>query len=64
VQREITPLWGEKKVVLRQTPRAVTRFGGLSVFIEFLGKIGSTQQVEYPHEVARQNYGASSTVSR
>ena len=51
-------------MVLRQTPRAVTRFGGLSVFIEFLGKIGSTQQVEYPHEVARQNYGASSTVSR
>jgi hypothetical protein len=45
VQREITPLWGGKKVVLRQTPRAVTPFGGLSVFIEFLGKIGYGQQV-------------------
>lgn len=45
MQREITPLWGEKKVVLRQTPRAVTPFGGLSVFIEFLGKIGYRQQV-------------------
>jgi len=45
VQREITPLWGEKKVVLRQTPRAVTPFGGLSVFIEFLQKIGYRQQV-------------------
>jgi len=45
VQREITPLWGRKKVVLRQTPRAVTPFGGLSVFIEFLGKIGYAQQV-------------------
>jgi hypothetical protein len=32
-------------VVLRQTPRAVTPFGGLSVFIEFLGNIGYTQQV-------------------
>jgi hypothetical protein len=42
----------------------VTPFGRLSVFIEFLGKIGSAKQVEYPHEVARQNYGASSTVSR
>ncbi len=32
-------------MVLRQTPRAVTPFGGLSVFIEFLGKIGFRQQV-------------------
>ena len=32
-------------MVLRQTPRAVTPFGGLSVFIEFLGKIGYRQQV-------------------
>ena len=45
MQREITALWGEKKVVLRQTPRAVTPFGGLSVFVAFLGKIGYQQQV-------------------
>ena len=45
MQREITVLWGEKKVVLRQTPRAVTPFGGLSVFVAFLGKIGYQQQV-------------------
>jgi hypothetical protein len=45
VQREITPLWGEKKVLLRQTLRAVTPFGGLSVFIEFLHKIGYVKQV-------------------
>ncbi len=45
MQREITALWGEKKVVLRQTPRAVTPFGGLSVFIAFLQKIGYWQQV-------------------
>ena len=45
MQREITALWGEKKVVLRQTPRAVTPFGGLSVFIAFLQKIGYRQQV-------------------
>ena len=36
MQRKITPLGGEKKVVLRQTPRAVTPFGGLSVFIVLL----------------------------
>ena len=45
MQRKITPLWGEKKVVLRQTPRAVTPFGGLSVFIDFLGKIGFAKQI-------------------
>jgi hypothetical protein len=38
-------LWGEKKVVLRQTPRAVTPFGGLSAFIEFLKQIGFPERV-------------------
>ena len=32
-------------MILRQTPRAVTPFGGLSVFIAFLQKIGYRQQV-------------------
>jgi hypothetical protein len=32
-------------VILRQTPRAVTPFGGLSVFIEFLRQIGFGEQV-------------------
>lgn len=45
MHREITALWGERKVVLRETPRAVTPFGGLSVFIEFLQKLGYGQQV-------------------
>jgi len=45
VQRKISALWGEKKVILRQTARAVTPFGGLSVWVEFLGKIGYRQQV-------------------
>ena len=45
MHRKITPLGGEKKVVLHQTPRAVTPFGGLSVLIEFLGKIGFAQQI-------------------
>ena len=45
MQRKISALWGEKKVILRQTARAVTPFGGLSVWVEFLGKIGYRQQV-------------------
>ena len=45
MQREITPLWGKKKVVLRQTPRAVAPYGGLGVWIEFLQKIGFSKQL-------------------
>jgi hypothetical protein len=45
VQRKVSALWGEKKVVLRQTPRAVTPFGGLSVFIGFLKRIGFAERV-------------------
>ena len=40
VQREISALWSEKKVVLRETRRAVTPWGGLSVFVEFLRRRG------------------------
>ena len=45
MHREITTIWGEKKVFLRETPRAVTPFGGVSVFIAFLQRIGYSQQV-------------------
>jgi Transposase DDE domain group 1 len=45
VHREITTVWGEKKVILRETPRAVTPFGGLSLFIAFLRRIGYSQEV-------------------
>jgi hypothetical protein len=56
VQREITALWGEKKVVLRQTPRAVTPFGGLSVFIAFLQKIGYRQQLPRPQRLVELHH--------
>jgi hypothetical protein len=45
VQREINALWGEKKVVLQETRRAVTPWGGLSVFVEFLRGRGFREQV-------------------
>ena len=46
MQREITPIWGRRKVVLRQTRRAVTPWGGMSPFVEFLGRIGFAERVE------------------
>lgn len=51
MQREITAIGGKRKVVLRQTARAVTPFGGLSVLIEFLQRIGYREQVSEPMPV-------------
>ena len=42
---KITALWGGKKVELRETPRAVTPFGGLVVFFEFLRQVGYCEAV-------------------
>ena len=42
---KITALWGGKKVELRETQRAVTPFGGLVVFFEFLRQIGYREAV-------------------
>ena len=42
---KITALWGGKKVELRETQRAVTPFGGLVVFFEFLQQVGYSQAV-------------------
>ena len=43
---KITSLWGGKKVELRETPRAVTPFGGLVVFFEFLRHMGYCEAVK------------------
>lgn len=42
---EITPLFGEAKLVLDETPKAISPFGGLASFISFLGQIGFAGQV-------------------
>ncbi len=42
---KITALWGGKKVELRETQRAVTPFGGLVVFFEFLRLVGYREAV-------------------
>ena len=40
VPREIIALLSDERLILRQTQRAVTPFGGIAVFISFLNKIG------------------------
>lgn len=43
---EITPLFGSAKIVLEETPKAVTPFGGLTSFVAFLQQIGFATEVE------------------
>jgi hypothetical protein len=45
VPREIVALLSNERLILRQTQRAVTPFGGLAVFISLLGKIGLVGQL-------------------
>ena len=43
---EITPLFGDAKLVLDETPKAIFPFGGLASFISFLGQIGFAREVQ------------------
>ena len=45
VPREIGALLSNERLILRQTERAVTPFGGLAVFISFLQKVGLVEKV-------------------
>jgi len=45
VPREITALLSDERLILRETQRAVTPFGGIAVFLPFLGKIGFVKAV-------------------
>jgi Transposase DDE domain group 1 len=45
VPREITPLLSDERLILRETKRAVTPFGGIAVFLSFLRKIGFVETI-------------------
>lgn len=45
MHREITPIFNPGKVILQQSKRSVTAFGGISVFFEYLGKLGYAQKI-------------------
>jgi hypothetical protein len=57
VRGQISAIFGGTKVELRQTPKAVTPFGGLVVFVEFLQKVGFAEQVNraMPFELKSPN---------
>jgi Transposase DDE domain group 1 len=46
VHTKLTSLFGEKKVAVRETKRAVTPWGGIAIFVQFLKGIGYTEAVE------------------
>ncbi len=43
---DFSPLFGGTKLVLDETPKAITPFGGLASFIAFLGRSGYVEQLE------------------
>ena len=45
VPREIAALLSGERVILRETKRAVTPFGGVAVFIAYLHKVGLVEQI-------------------
>src|SRR5262245_43644900 len=45
VPREITALLSDERLIRRETQRTVTPFGGIAVFISFLGKIGFVEAI-------------------
>src|SRR5438477_5594256 len=45
VPREINALLSDERLILRETQRAVTPFGGIAVFISFLEKIGFVKAI-------------------
>src|SRR5205823_13027599 len=45
IPREITALLSDERLILRETQRAVTPFGGIAVFITILDKIGFVEAV-------------------
>src|SRR3954470_14577975 len=45
VRRQINVLLSDERLILRDTQRAVTPFGGIAVFISFLDKIGFVEAV-------------------
>ena len=43
---QITSLFGDAKLVLDETPKAISPFGGLASFIAFLGQIGFAPEIQ------------------
>jgi hypothetical protein len=45
MEPEGTRIFGGQKVLLKETDRALTPFGGMVVFLEFLNKVGLVRKV-------------------
>jgi len=43
---EVTPLFGSAKILLDETPKAITPFGGMASLVAFLQQIGFAREVE------------------
>ena len=55
MEAQSTRIFGGQKVLLRETERALTPFGGIVVFLEFLHKIGLVKKVSECMPVAHRS---------
>lgn len=62
MQREISAILGKGKVVLRETERAVTPYGGVCVVAEYLKKVGYVEQVKAAMPIALKSPNAIAPV--
>jgi hypothetical protein len=58
MEAESTRIFGGEKVLLQETDRALTPFGGMVVFLEFLNKIGFVKKVSDCMPVTHQSPNA------
>jgi hypothetical protein len=59
VPREVQALLSNERVILRETGRAVTPFGGVAVFVAYLRKVGFVEKLSLNSEVKRGDDRAS-----
>ena len=56
---QISPLFGGAKLILEETPKAITPFGGLASFIEFLDAVRTFNETIKSYNEARAEYARS-----
>src|SRR3954464_1356830 len=49
VPREVQALLSEERLILRETKRAITPFGGVAVFVAYLHKVGFGEKLTGEH---------------
>src|SRR6059058_1949277 len=55
IPREVLALLSEERLILRETGRAVTPFGGVAVFVAYLRKVGFVEKLRQCMPICRRS---------